>query len=145
MNEVVKTPQLDSDLTSRQTTVPIMLVVDDHADTRALLRYFLESYHYEVAEAADGEEAVKLAETIRPNLILMDTTLERMDGLEAMRRIRSSRNTRDIPIVFLSGHAQPNARAVALVSGANDYLVKPVSLKELEKVVERQLSSSNPM
>ena len=125
-----------------QTPVPTVLVVDDHADTRTLLRYVLESHHYQVAEATDGWEAVTLAETILPDLILMDTTLEAMDGLEAMHCIRSIGCTRNIPIVFLSGHAQPQARALALAAGANDYLVKPVSIESLEEVVEQQLSSA---
>lgn len=121
-------------------TAPTVLVVDDHEDTRALLRYVLERQRYVVSEASDGAEAVELAEVILPDLIIMDTSLKNMDGLEATRRIRTLTNNNDVPIVFLSGHAQPQAREVALASGANEYLVKPISIEELEIVVDRQLS-----
>ena len=121
---------------------PTILVVDDHADTRELLRYVLERRRYIVSEASDGAEAVGLAELILPDLIIMDTSLRSMDGLEATRRIRKLSNSGDVPIVFLSGHAQPQDRAVALASGANDYLVKPISIAELETVVERQLKAA---
>jgi phosphoserine phosphatase RsbU/P len=119
--------------------MPSILVVDDHADTRALLRYVFESHSCEVNEAEDGADAVGLTETIRPDLIVMDTALQRMDGFEATRRIRRMENVGNVPIVFLSGHAQPQARAQALACGANEYLVKPISLEELEIVVARQL------
>ena len=118
---------------------PTILVVDDHDDTRELLRYILERQRYLVSEASDGAEAVGLAELILPDLIIMDTSLRTMDGFEATRRIRESDNAGDVPIVFLSGHAQPQARAAALASGANDYLVKPINIEELEMVIDRQL------
>ena len=121
---------------------PTILVVDDHEDTRDLLRYVLERQRYVVSEASDGAEAVGLAELILPDLIIMDTSLRSMDGLEATRRIRKLDNSGDVPIVFLSGHAQPQAREAALASGANDYLVKPINIAELELVIERQLKAA---
>ena len=126
---------------SLRDELPNILVVDDHEDTRALLRYVFERQRYQVSEAADGAEAVALAETIRPDVIVMDTTLRNMDGLEATRRIRRISKIRNVPIVFLSGHAQPQARNMAMASGANEYLVKPVSLEQLEIAVDRQLST----
>ena len=142
MNELVAKPR-DSNsglnmLSHR--TAPTILVVDDHADTRALLRYLLERQCYTVSEASDGAEAVMLAAVILPDLIIMDTSLRSMDGLEATRRIRRLANNGNVPIVFLSGNVQPQARALALASGANEYLVKPISIEELEIVVERQLA-----
>lgn len=119
-----------------------ILVVEDHADTRELLRYVLESCRYEVTEAADGAEAIRLADEILPDLILMDTGLSTMDGLEATRHIRGAGGNPNVPIVFLSGHAQPQARALALASGGNDYLVKPISLEELQRVIDCQLSDA---
>ena len=142
MNELAaKSRVSDSGLTMIPPgSMPTILVVDDHEDTRALLRYVLERQRYLVSEASDGAEAVLLTEVILPDLIIMDTSLKTMDGLEATRRIRRLTNYGNVPIVFLSGHAQPQARAVALASGANEYLVKPISIRELEIVVERQLS-----
>lgn len=140
MNELVAKPVSHSGLTMvSHRMAPTILVVDDHEDTRALLRYVLERHRYVVSEASDGAEAVLLAEVILPDLIIMDTSLKNMDGLEATRRIRKLTNNGNVPIVFLSGHVQPQARALALASGANEYLEKPIRLEELEIVVERQL------
>ena len=83
-----------------------MLVVEDHADTRFMLKYLLGLRGFDVAEAADGVEAVELAERLRPGLILMDCSLPRLDGLSATRRVRELATLRDVTIVFLSGHAE---------------------------------------
>jgi CheY-like chemotaxis protein len=121
---------------------PLVLVVEDHDDTRFMLKYLMELRGCLVVEAADGEEAVRLAEMTHPSLILMDTSLPRLDGLQATRRIRELAMLHNVPVVFISGHAQPNFRAVALATGGNDYLVKPVRLSELEKTVERHLGKN---
>ena len=147
MNELLAKTVSPTDglaITARKAELTI-LVVDDHEDTRELLRYVFERQSYKVSEAADGAEAVAMAATIRPDVIVMDTTLRSMDGLEATRRIRRMNNIGNVPIVFLSGHAQPQARDLAMASGANEYLVKPVSVEELEIVVDRQISTRNAM
>jgi two-component system, cell cycle response regulator DivK len=118
---------------------PLVLVVEDHDDTRFLLRTMLELRGYRVAEASDGEEGVRMAGRERPELVLMDATLPRMDGLAATRRIRSNSALEGVPVVFLSGHAQPDFRAAALDAGGTDFLVKPVLLSELASVLERHL------
>lgn len=119
---------------------PLVLVVEDHEDTRFMLEYLLERRGCQVAMAEDGEDAVCVAEKIRPDLILMDATLPRLDGLAVMRRIRELTTLHDVPIVFLSCHAQPEFRAEALARGGNDYITKPFAIDELESVVERHLS-----
>src|ERR687884_500742 len=81
--------------------VPLVMVVEDHDDTRFMLRYLMESRGLRVAEAEDGEEAVRLAESLRPDLILMDMTLRRLDGLTATRRIRELAALQEVPIIFL--------------------------------------------
>jgi CheY-like chemotaxis protein len=122
----------------------LVMVVDDHDDTRALLKYVIELRGWRVVEAVDGEEAVLLAERVRPDLILMDTNLPRVDGLTATRRIRKLTTLHNVPIIFLSGHAQPEYRAVALATGGNEYFVKPINLSDLETAVEKQLQKANP-
>ena len=72
----------------------------------------------------------------------MDSTLRKLDGLEATRRIRNLPTVCNVPIVFLSGHAQATAREQAFASGANDYLVKPVCIDTLEMSIDRQLEES---
>jgi CheY-like chemotaxis protein len=117
----------------------VVLVVDDHEDTRFMHRYVLESLGYSVLEAGDGEEAVAVAERERPDLILMDAVLPRLDGLSATRRIRENPSLPRVPVLFLSGRAEPSFRASALEAGCDDYLVKPVTLKALGQAIEKYL------
>lgn len=121
-------------------SLPVVLIVEDHEDTRALLRYVMESQGRFVLEAVDGNEAVLLAEKFLPNIILMDTELPECDGLSATRKIRELAATQDVPIVFLSGHVRPEHRAAAFENGGNEYLNKPISLDELEFVVAKYLT-----
>jgi CheY-like chemotaxis protein len=118
-----------------------VLVVEDHEDTRLMLRTILELRGgISVVEAENGEIAIALAERLHPDLILMDTDLPLLDGYMATRRIRQLTSTREVPIIFLSGHAQPVAQAKAFDAGCTDYLVKPFALGEMERVIERHLS-----
>lgn len=118
---------------------PLVLIVEDHEDTRELYRYLLEGSGFRVIEAGDGEQGVAIAQSSQPDLILMDTNLPHLDGIMAMHLIRELQPISTIPIIFLSGHAQPEARAKALENGGNDYLVKPVDPIDLEVAVHRQL------
>jgi DNA-binding response OmpR family regulator len=125
-----------------KTVKPLVLVVEDHDDTRFMLTYLLRMWGCRVEIAEDGEMAVCLAEQTCPDLILMDASLPRVDGLAATRRIRELAALARVPIVFLSGHAQPSFRAVALETGGNDYLIKPFAIDQLERVLERHLPKS---
>lgn len=126
---------------SSETSSACVLVVEDHADTRYLLRTVLEQRGgISVMEAENGEMAVALAKNVRVDLILMDSDLPVLNGYAATRRIRELTPTREVPIVFMSGHAQPEAEAQAFAAGCNDYLVKPFALDELGSVLERYLA-----
>lgn len=118
---------------------PLVLVTEDHGDTRLLLCTVLNLRGCAVIEAADGEEAVRLAESARPDLILLDGSMPRLDGFGAARRIRQLRRGGRVPIVFISGHAEPAFRAGAREAGCDEYLVKPLDLGELSGVLERFL------
>jgi DNA-binding response OmpR family regulator len=118
---------------------PLVLVVEDHEDTRFLLKTMLEMHGYRVSEARDGEEGVRLARRDRPRLVIMDANLPRLDGIAATRRIRSDSALEGVPVVFLSGHAQPDFRAAALDAGGTEFLVKPIVLDDLASVLERHL------
>jgi CheY-like chemotaxis protein len=131
----------DPRFTPTKRLQPLVLVAEDHADTRFMLRTMLEICGYAVLEAEDGEEAVRLAESSRPDIILMDATLPRLDGLSATRRIHAQLG--EVPVIFLSGHAHPAFRATALSAGGTEFLVKPVSLTELERALERQLEQNS--
>ena len=120
---------------------PLVLIVEDHEDTRFMLRVTLEMRGgITVVEAEDGETATALAESLLPDLILMDDTLPLLDGFAATRRIRELASGGDVPIVFLSGHAQPAAAAQAFTAGCTDYLVKPFAPGALELMLERHLA-----
>lgn len=125
---------------SKDSPRPLVLVVEDHADTREMLRLVVESLGYCAMEAADGEEAVRFVEGITPDLILMDTSLPKIDGLLATERIRKLKSTSKVTIIFLSGHAEAQSRAVALAAGGDDYFVKPVNLGELELALRKYLT-----
>jgi DNA-binding response OmpR family regulator len=128
----------DADRTALRTLV---LVVEDHEDTRSLYRYVLELHGYDVVEADRGEDAIRLATELHPDLVLMDTNLPEIDGLTVTQRMREQAALRDLPIIFVSGHAQPELRAAALAAGGDDYLVKPTSLSDLEASVDKHLAN----
>lgn len=138
----------DSTVKDHRASVPAqtfnarVLVVEDDADMRFMLKTLLESRGVSVVEAEDGETAVDLAGSVHPDLILMDGTLPLLDGFEATRRIRERTPARNVPIVFLSGHAQPAYEAKAFAAGCTDYLVKPFDFGEWDRVLERHLSQS---
>ena len=118
---------------------PLVLVAEDHEDTRFLLRMILEGRGLSVIEACDGEEAVLTAEREAPDLILMDGSLPRLDGVAATRRMRGLESLASVPIVFVSGHAAPQQQLAAREAGCDDYLVKPFDLERLDRFLERLL------
>lgn len=124
-------------------TKPLVMVVEDHDDSRLMLEFMIESWGYRVIGIADGKEAVNLAELLVPAIILMDTTLPGISGFSAASKIRQSSATSQIPIVFLSGQAESCFRKVAEIAGANDYLVKPLDLLRLESVIKEQITIQN--
>ena len=125
---------------SVNTLRPCVLVVEDHEDTRAMLRTMLEMRgSIAVVEAENGEMAIALATNIRVDLILMDTDLPLLDGYAATSRIRENIRTHEIPIVMMSGHAEPAAQLKAFAAGCTEYLVKPFCLDGLDSLVNRYL------
>ncbi len=120
---------------------PRVLVVDDEEDARAALSEVL-SPDCAVLTAADGEEAVELAQRERPDLVLMDLFMPRLDGLQALQRIRADPAMGDVPVIFVSARGDDAVKARALDLGAVDYLQKPFSERELRARVERTLRLS---
>ena len=122
--------------------MPTILIVEDDEDNRLLLKMLLESWNYCVIEAEDGIEALKSAEKASPDLILMDVRIPLLDGLEAARQIRQSATICRIPIIFISGCAEPKYRAAARAIGANAYLTKPFDFDQLQSVIAEQVKFS---
>lgn len=120
-----------------------ILVVDDYDEFRKLLRIRLEQRGYLVLEAADGQEAVEVAERELPDLILMDFNLPILDGFIATQYIRQLDTLRNIPIVGVTAHGKEYSHNVALAAGCNDYLEKPLDFEELYLVINRWLSKQS--
>lgn len=124
---------------------PLVLVVDDYEDHRLALRLFLERRGCRVIEAVDGDEATKAATREHPDLILMDIAMPVVDGCAAMLRIREKQETRDVPIVAISGYEyaslHPLLRMDACRAGLTEYLSKPFDPVQLESLVGRLLTT----
>ena len=117
-----------------------VLVVEDHEDTRLMLRTMLQLRGgIAVVEAENGATAIALATNLHVDLILMDTDLPELDGYTATSRIREYTPTHEIPIVMMSGHAEPAAQVRAFAAGCTEYLVKPFSLNGIDSMVDRYL------
>lgn len=116
------------------------LVVEDFEDSRFMMRRLLEMAGYDVLEASDGEQAVKIAVEARPVLILMDLSLPKLDGLAATRQIRQKKGLKAVPIVAVSAHDSPESRTEALAAGCDEYVTKPIDFDHLTSVLQRFLS-----
>ena len=104
---------------------PLVLVVEDYPDAREMYAAYLQFSGFEVAEATNGVEAVEMAETLMPDIILMDLALPRMDGWEATRRLKGNDRTRHIPVVALTGHALAGHAEGARQAGCDAFVTKP--------------------
>ncbi len=118
---------------------PLILLAEDNEANISTLSSYLEAKGYRVIVATNGEEAIDLAKAQQPELILMDIQMPGMDGLEAMRQIRLDPTLVNIPIIALTALAMEGDRERCLESGANDYLTKPVKLKQLVNTIEQLL------
>ncbi len=112
----------------RKTTI---LLIEDDADIAEVVRYNLEREGYRVIDAGDGEKGFVEALRTRPSLILLDLMLPGMDGLEVCRRLRAEDATADIPVIMLTAKGEEADIVVGLEIGADDYMIKPFSPREL--------------
>jgi PAS domain S-box-containing protein len=119
-------------------TRPRIVLADDNADMREYVRRLLAS-HYEVEAVADGEAALASARAGRPDLVLTDVMMPRLDGFGLLRELRSDPRTASIPVIMLSARSGEEARVDGIQSGADDYLVKPFSARELQARVSAHI------
>jgi two-component system, cell cycle response regulator DivK len=119
--------------------VSTILLVEDHEDNRIVYRTVLEHFGYTVLEAHDGEEGVRRAREDRPDLVLMDISIPKLDGWEATRVLKSDPKTARIPVIALTAHALPEDRARAAEAGCDGYLAKPVEPRRVVEEVRRVL------
>ena len=121
----------------RTEPVSTILVAEDHLDSRDALRALLEAFGYRVLVAVDGQQAVQMALTEQPDLILMDIMMPEMDGFEATRALRGDSRTARLPIIAVT--AMEGAQQLALQAGADDFVRKPVDIRGLVAKVHRFL------
>jgi two-component system, cell cycle response regulator DivK len=119
--------------------IATVLLVEDTEDNRFMMRRLLEMTGYRVVEATNGEEAVRLAESERPQLILMDLSLPVIDGLAATRAIRKLNGLSKTPIIAVSAHDTSDFLADALAAGCDSYITKPIDFSQLELLIARLL------
>jgi len=112
-----------------------VLVAEDDPDVRLMMRTLLEVKGYRVVEASDGPGALRAAESERPDIILMDLQLPRLNGFAVARFIRQTDGLRRVPIVVISGHDPAKHRNLALAAGCNAYLHKPIDLDGLQELI----------
>jgi CheY-like chemotaxis protein len=106
-----------------------ILVVDDHEDTRVILRHYLEAMGFEVREAHDGEEALATLHAGLPDAVVLDIQMPRMDGIAVLRAVRADGALRSLPVLALSAHALAEEVRQIRDAGADSYLSKPADPK----------------
>jgi len=119
-----------------------ILYVEDNEDNVYMLSRRLRRRGFEVIIAGDGAQGIELARSESPDLILMDLSLPVMDGWEASRRLKETRETRSIPIIALSAHALEGERERALAAGCDDYDTKPIEFARLMAKIAAALGES---
>jgi len=110
--------------------VALILIVDDSPTDVHVMQQALEKGGFSTAAAADGDEAIRKARELRPDLILMDIVMPGLNGFQATRELSSDPQTRSIPVIMVTSKAQESDRVWGLRQGAVDYLVKPVSAEQ---------------
>lgn len=117
-----------------------VMVVDDEPMTRTLLQLMLAPADCEVIEAEDGVEALEKLEQSLPDVIVLDVMMPRMDGITLCRHLRQMERTASLPIIMLSAKTNPEAVQDGLSAGADKYLTKPVSRKDLLESIEEMMA-----
>ena len=126
-------------MTDLTDEAPVVLAADDDEDILALVTFRLERSGYVVLQARDGEEALELARERTPDLAVLDVMMPKIDGLELTRRLRAEERTSRMPIILLTARAQDTDVQQGFEAGADDYIRKPFSPRELKARVEAML------
>ena len=134
---------------SASAEAPFVLVADDDKDIRALLRMVLEEDGYEVADAGDGEQALRLALERPPDLCVLDVMMPKLDGITVTSELRATERTREVPIILLSARTHWESVQRGKAAGADEYLTKPFVPEDLQRSVRsllmRHTSSDEPV
>lgn len=120
---------------SEKIVSPTVLVVEDNQDNRELIVKALRVNGYNVIEAADGEEAIEKAKAERPDLILMDLFIPKIDGYEVTRILKGNDEFKNIPVIACTAHAMKGDMEDALAAGCDGYIPKPIDVRELSNQI----------
>lgn len=126
------------------TAPPLILIVDDHLDAREMYGMYLQHQGFRWTEAVNGHDAITQTLVEKPALILMDATMPRMDGWEAIRLLKENPVTKRIPLIMLTAHAFQEHRDRAAQVGADAFLAKPVLPDQLAQEICRVLKIDLP-
>ncbi|MFM7575916.1 MAG: response regulator, partial [Microcystaceae cyanobacterium] len=118
---------------------PLILLVEDNPGNRLSFSCYLEAKGYRLVTAEEGQGAIAQAEQTLPDLILMDIQMPGMDGLEAIQQLRGNPHFAQTPIIALTALAMPGDQERCLAAGANEYLAKPIKLRQLAMLIEELL------
>jgi two-component system, cell cycle response regulator DivK len=121
-----------------------VLVVDDDVDHRTICVMILRHHRYEILEAEDGEEALRIVGEQHPDLVLMDARLPRMDGWQATERLKGAAETVDIPVIMITAHALKPDRERSFAAGADSFLAKPCEPIRVVEEVQRFIGVAIP-
>src|SRR5436190_7884201 len=131
---------MSRDMMSPEPPEPVVLIADDHDDTRDMYSGYLSENGFRVAEAATGVEAVELTKRLRPAVVVIDVQMPGMDGIAAIKRIRREKDLQQLPILVLTSYDMREQEAIA--AGATAVCVKPcapdVLLEQIRKLVQRR-------
>ncbi|MFA5353398.1 MAG: response regulator [Thermodesulfovibrionales bacterium] len=117
-----------------------ILIIEDDEQNRVLLQQLLQYHGYEILEAENGSEGIRIAGEEKPDAILMDLQLPLIDGYTAIRLLRADPATAGIPIIAVTAYAMKGDREKALEAGADEYLSKPISVKDFPLILAKLLS-----
>ncbi|MCM8775780.1 MAG: response regulator [Candidatus Omnitrophica bacterium] len=117
-----------------------ILMIDDEPDVLEMLGNRLVANHYEVISASTGLEGLEKAQNEKPDLILLDVMMPGMDGLEVLKRLKSSNLTRNIPVLIISAKVQKESIQKAIAAGAVDYFVKPFPVSDLLGKIQKMVA-----
>jgi len=116
---------------------PTILVAEDSSDSREMMHLLLESWGYTVIEAENGVRALEVAMKGKPDAVLLDLALPRLDGLSVTRNLRLHPSFKETPIIIVSGHDPRSHRKKALDAGCDEYLLKPINFDGLQTLLDR--------
>jgi two-component system cell cycle response regulator DivK len=116
-----------------------ILVVDDNQDSRELVMKILGKKNYHLLEAYDGEDALNKIIAEKPDLVLLDISMPKIDGYEVTRRLKTMEDYKDITVIALTAHAMKGDREKALAAGCKGYITKPINIREFSEQIKQYL------